>query len=81
MHYFTAFDFAIERGLKYVEAGAQGGHKLARGYAPVLTRSAHYISHPGLRGAVSDYLEQERLAVEADQAYLHDRTPFKKDLQ
>jgi predicted N-acyltransferase len=64
--------------LAVVEAGAQGGHKLARGYVPVLTYSAHWIAHPGLRDAVADYLERERAAVEHDQDYLNERTPFKK---
>ena len=77
--YYQAIDFAIARGLKYVEAGAQGGHKLARGYVPVLTRSAHWIAHPGLRNAVADYLTRERDAVESDMDYLTERTPFKKD--
>ena len=77
--YYQAIDFAIERGLQYVEAGAQGGHKLARGYVPVLTRSAHWIAHPGLRDAVADYLTRERDAVESDMDYLTDRTPFRKD--
>lgn len=77
--YYQAIDFAIERGLQYVEAGAQGGHKLARGYVPVLTRSAHWIAHPGLRDAVADYLTRERDAVESDMDYLTERTPFRKD--
>jgi predicted N-acyltransferase len=76
--YYQAIDFAIARGLKTVEAGAQGGHKLARGYGPVLTHSAHWIAHPGFREAVSEYLERERAAVDADFDYLKDRTPFKK---
>ena len=61
-----------------VEAGAQGGHKLARGYEPVQTWSAHYIVHPGFREAVSDFLERERAGVASDQLYLGERTPFKK---
>lgn len=77
--YYQAIDYAIQHGLKTVEAGAQGGHKLARGYAPVLTRSAHWIAHPGFRDAVSDYLERERAAVDEDMNYLRDRTPFKKE--
>ena len=77
--YYQAIDFAIARGLKTVEAGAQGGHKLARGYAPVLTRSAHWIAHAGFRAAIADYLERERAAVDADFDYLKDRTPFRKD--
>jgi hypothetical protein len=77
--YYQAIDFAIAHGLKTVEAGAQGGHKLARGYAPVLTYSAHWISHPGFRDAVAEYLERERAAVDADFIYLKDRTPFRKE--
>ena len=76
--YYQAIDFALAHGLKYVEAGAQGGHKLARGYQPVITRSAHWIAHPGLRDAIADYLERERDAVDREQDYLHERTPFKK---
>ena len=76
--YHQAIDFAIERGLKVVEAGAQGEHKLARGYRPVTTHSAHYIAHPGLRGAVADYLRRERREVERAGDYLGDHTPFRK---
>lgn len=76
--YYQAIDFAIERGLKRVEAGAQGGHKLARGYGPVTTYSAHWIGHEGLRHAVDQYLEQERRAVSQEQDYLTQRQPFKK---
>lgn len=77
--YYQAIDYAISHKLTYVEAGAQGGHKLARGYAPVLTHSAHWIAHEGLRHAIAEYLEREREAVESDQDYLFARTPFKKD--
>jgi len=76
--YYQAIDYAITNGLRVVEAGAQGGHKLARGYVPVLTYSAHWIAHPGLRDAVADYLERERVAVEHDLDYLNERTPFRK---
>lgn len=76
--YYQAIDFAIERGLKRVEAGAQGGHKLARGYEPVQTWSAHWIADPGFREAVSDFLERERAGVAQDQNYLDRRTPFRK---
>ncbi|MDX8456381.1 GNAT family N-acetyltransferase [Mesorhizobium sp. VK9D] len=78
--YHQAIDFAIERGLKVVEAGAQGEHKLARGYRPVTMHSAHYISHPGLRNAVADYLRRERREVERMGEYLEEHTPFRKDL-
>ena len=76
--YYQAIDYAIERKLAFVEAGAQGGHKLARGYTPVTTHSTHWIAHPGLRHAIADYLEREREAVESDMGYLTERTPFKK---
>ena len=56
--YYQAIDFAIQRGLKTVEAGAQGEHKIARGYLPQTTYSAHYIADPGLRRAISDYLRR-----------------------
>lgn len=77
--YYQAIDYAIAHGLKYVEAGAQGGHKLARGYAPVLTHSAHWVAHEGLRAAIADYLDREREAVDAEQDYLNARTPFKNE--
>ncbi len=77
--YYQAIDAAIARGLKRVEAGAQGAHKLARGYEPVQTWSAHYIVHPGFRAAVSDFLERERAGVENEQLYLGTRTPFRKE--
>jgi len=79
--YHQAIDFAIERKLKVVEAGAQGEHKLARGYRPVTMHSAHYISHPGLRNAVADYLKRERREVERMGEYLEEHTPFRKDLE
>lgn len=78
--YHQAVDFAIERKLKVVEAGAQGEHKLARGYRPVTMHSAHYISHPGLRNAVADYLRRERREVERMGEYLEEHTPFRKDI-
>ncbi len=76
--YYQAIDFAIAHGLKVVEAGAQGDHKLARGYTPVTMHSAHWIAHPGLRNAVADYLEDERPAVEREQAVLEEFTPFRR---
>lgn len=77
--YYQAIDFAIARGLKRVEAGAQGDHKLARGYRPVLTRSHHHIADPELRRAVAAYLAQERPAVEREVAMLGEETPFRHD--
>ncbi|MEQ8410635.1 MAG: GNAT family N-acetyltransferase [Erythrobacter sp.] len=76
--YYQAIDVAIELGLPRVEAGAQGGHKLARGYEPVKTWSAHWIGDPGFRAAVADFLEREREGVASDQLFLGDRTPFRK---
>lgn len=76
--YYQAIDYAIAHGLKTVEAGAQGEHKLARGYEPVLTHSIHWIAHPGLRRAVADYLEDERSAIEQQQETLETYTPFRK---
>jgi hypothetical protein len=76
--YHQAIDFAIERGLKVVEAGAQGEHKLARGYRPVTTHSLHHIAHPGLRRAVADYLQHERREVARAIDYFEEHTPFRK---
>lgn len=76
--YHQAIDFAIEKGLARVEAGAQGEHKLARGYMPVTTHSAHYITHPGLRRAVADYLVRERHEVEEIGEILGEHSPFRK---
>jgi predicted N-acyltransferase len=76
--YHQAIDFAISRGLKTVEAGAQGEHKLARGYMPVTTHSAHYVAHPGLRRAIADYLKQERRDVAHMSEYLEEHGPFRK---
>jgi hypothetical protein len=76
--YYQAIDIAIELGLPRVEAGAQGGHKLVRGYEPVQTWSAHWIADPGFRAAVADFLERERDGVAVDQLHLGERTPFKK---
>jgi uncharacterized protein len=78
--YYQAIQYAIEHKLKYVEAGAQGEHKLARGYLPVTTHSAHYIADPGLRRAVADYLVRERAYVEAAGHELAAAAPFRKDL-
>jgi predicted N-acyltransferase len=76
--YYQAIDFAIEKRLARVEAGAQGGHKLLRGYLPCSTYSAHYIAHAGLRRAVADYLENEREAVADQMDVLREKAPFRK---
>ena len=76
--YYQAIEAAIARGLSRVEAGAQGAHKLARGYRPTPTWSAHYISDPGFRRAVSDYLAAERRAVAREIRELGEMAPFRK---
>jgi uncharacterized protein len=76
--YYQAIDYAITNGFLRVEAGAQGEHKLARGYRPALTYSAHYIAHPGLHRAVKDYLKDERHHVLLAQEALGAATPFKR---
>ena len=73
--YYQAIDFAIARKLARVEAGAQGAHKLARGYLPVPTYSAHWIRDPGLRRAVADYLKRERAHVAREIALLGEELP------
>ena len=77
--YYQAIDFAIAHGLRSVEAGAQGQHKVARGYVPQATYSAHWIRDPGFRDAVARFLEDERGYVKSDIDYLSQRTPFRKD--
>ncbi len=76
--YYQAIDAALELGLERVEAGAQGGHKMARGYAPEPVYSYHWIADPGFRAAVADYLERERRAVEHEIDALTEMTPFKR---
>ncbi len=78
--YYQAIEAGIDLNLSRVEAGAQGEHKLARGYEPVVTHSAHWLSHPGLMGAVEDYLDRERAAVEHEVKILAKHTPFRKDV-
>ena len=75
--YYQAIEFAIERGLKRVEAGAQGQHKIQRGYLPMPTFSAHWIAHPGLRHAVAEFLRQERAEITEDMAVLAEHSPFR----
>ena len=76
--YYQAIDFAIQRGLKIVEAGAQGEHKLARGYLPQTTYSAHFIADPDLRRAIADYLKRERAYVAEVGRELAEAGPFRK---
>ncbi len=77
--YYQAIAFAITRGLRRVEAGAQGEHKLSRGYLPSATHSAHYIADPGLRRAVASYLERERAYVAAVGEELAEHGPFRRE--
>ena len=76
--YYQAIDYAIREGLERVEAGAQGQHKIMRGYTPVETYSAHWIADPNFRRAVADYLRREREAVGEEIEFLADFTPFRK---
>lgn len=77
--YYQAIDFALARGLGRVEAGAQGEHKLGRGYLPEGVHSAHWIAHPGLKRAVADYLEGERAAVGAEMSMLRrEGSPYRE---
>src|SRR5688572_6182184 len=78
--YYQAIEFAIARGLSRVEAGAQGEHKIARGYLPTPVYSAHHIADPALREPVRRYLEGERPAVAAEiEALTEERSPFRRD--
>jgi uncharacterized protein len=77
--YYQAIDFAIQRRLKRVEAGAQGEHKLARGYRPVPTLSAHELADRRLSEAVADYLRREREAVKQTIAFYDEHAPFRKE--
>ena len=75
--YYQAIEWAIGRGLARVEAGAQGQHKIARGYLPTAVYSAHYIADPALRGPVERFLEQERRAVQDEMEWLAEEySPF-----
>jgi uncharacterized protein len=78
--YYQAIDYAIAHRLSRVEAGAQGEHKIARGYMPSTTHSAHYIADPALRRAIADYLVRERAYMAAVGAELAATAPFRKDL-
>ena len=77
--YYRAIEFAISRGLKRVEAGAQGPHKLQRGYLPVPTYSAHWLPDPGFRRAVAAFLAREREMVEQKIEHLAEFSPFRHE--
>jgi predicted N-acyltransferase len=76
--YYTAIDYCITHGLRRFEAGAQGEHKLARGFLPVATYSAHWLSHPPFYRVIGDFLRRERDGVEYYMSELNEHTPFKQ---
>jgi len=76
--YYQAIDYAIIHGLKRVEAGAQGEHKIQRGYLPTKTYSLHGISDPNFRDAIARFLQSENPAVDREIDMLHELGPFKK---
>lgn len=82
LHFETCFyqgmDFAIAEGLQRFDAGAQGEHKLVRGFEPQMTHSWHYLCHPGLRAAVDDFLQQERQGVHLWAEEAHDALPYRR---
>lgn len=78
--YYQAIDYAIRHKIGRVEAGAQGEHKLARGYLPTKTYSAHYIADPALRRAIADFLKRERVYIDEAGEELAGYAPFRKDL-
>jgi predicted N-acyltransferase len=75
--YYQAIEWAIEHGLGSVQAGAQGEHKVARGYEPVITRSAHFIPNRSFREAVADFLETERTAIASEAEWLRRDLPYR----
>ncbi len=77
--YYRAIEWAIAHGLARVEAGAQGRHKIQRGYVPCATYSAHWIAHEGLRRAVAGFLDQERPEIRAEMAALAEDSPFRQE--
>lgn len=79
--YYQAIDYAIEHGLDYVEAGAQGQHKIARGYVPTKTYSAHWLSDPEFQQAVAHYLEGERMQIGLEVKALYEHTPYAKNTE
>ena len=77
LSYYQAIEWAIAHGLSSVQAGAQGEHKLGRGYEPVITRSAHFIPNAGFRSAVADFVQEERTAIEAEADWLRRDLPYR----
>ena len=75
--YYQAIEWAIEHGLSCVQAGAQGEHKVARGYEPVITKSAHFIPNPSFRNAVAEFLDAERMGISAEVEWLGRDLPYR----
>ena len=75
--YYQAIEWAIDNGLASVQAGAQGEHKIARGYEPLITQSAHFIPNPGFRDAIADFLERERPAIAEEAEWLKQSLPYR----
>ena len=75
--YYRAVEWDVEHGLKSVQAGAQGEHKVARGYEPVVTKSAHFIPNRSFRSAVEQFLESERGAVASEVEWLRSELPYR----
>ena len=76
--YYQAIEYAIQHKLKWVEAGAQGAHKVQRGYLPRTTYSAHWIANPNFQGAIRRFLDDERLNVKREMQYFNKHTPFRR---
>ncbi|WP_118858181.1 GNAT family N-acetyltransferase [Sphingomonas mesophila] len=79
LSYYRAIEWAIDNRIATVQAGAQGEHKLARGYEPVITRSVHFIPDAGLRTAVADFVEREREAIAAELAWCRNALPYRSE--
>ncbi len=79
LSYYRAIHYAIDHRLATVQAGAQGEHKLARGYEPVVTRSVHYLPDPGFRTAVARFLEGERAAIQREVEWAREVLPYRSD--
>jgi predicted N-acyltransferase len=77
--YYQAIEFCIERGIRVFEGGAQGEHKLSRGFAPVATCSAHWLKHPGFADAIEKFLGRESAGIERYIDELTERSPFRRD--
>jgi predicted N-acyltransferase len=75
--YYQAIDWAIEHGLQSIQAGAQGEHKVTRGYEPVITKSAHFIPNRSFKDAVADFVESERAAIATEAEWLRRDLPYR----